>query len=296
MEYAAGIDLGGSSVKAIAVTPEGRLLQDTNVPFDPGVHMDWGEKIRGIIAEFTSTHDGAPSHIGLSAPGLAATDHSTIVNMPGRLEGLVGLDWQDYLQHTKRVPVLNDAHSALLGEAWLGAGKGQKHLVMLTLGTGVGGAALVDGKLLMGRSGRAGHFGHASLDPDGEPDICGCPGSLEVQMGTCTVNKRSGGRFKNTKELVDAAQSGDEEAMKVWMKSLRALAAGITSFINITDPDAVIIGGGVARAGDALFQPVRKLVDEMEWRPTGYATKIVPAEMGEFAGAYGAAKLALDLG
>ncbi len=294
--YAAGIDLGGSSVKSVAVTEDGTLLEQRNVPFEPEVHMDWGTKIRELIADYSQTLGSAPAHAAVSAPGLAATDYSAIINMPGRLGGLEGLNWQEYLNHPRAVPVINDAHSALLGEAWLGAGKGRQHLVLLTLGTGVGGAAMVDGKLLLGRSGRAGHFGHASLDPEAAPDICGSPGSLEVQMGNCTIQERSDGKFPTTHALIEAYEAGDPFAAKVWLKSVRALAAGVTSFINIMDPDAVIIGGGIARAGDALFKPLKERVEETEWSPSGYVTEILPAQLGELAGAYGAARLAFDKG
>ena len=296
MTYAAGIDLGGSSVKSIAITPDGKFLEQSNVPFSSDLHMDWSNTITGVIASFTKNHGSKPAHIAVSAPGLAALDHSAIVNMPGRLEGLVGLDWKAFLGHDRPIPVVNDAHSALLGEAWLGAGKGRVHLVLLTLGTGVGGAAMINGELLLGRSGRGGHFGHASLDPNGTPDICGCPGSLEAQMGNYSIGDRSNGKFPTTHAMVDAYLAGDSYAAEVWLKSVKALAAGVVSFINITDPEAVIIGGGIARAGKALFEPLREMLDQMEWRPTGYVTEILPAELGEFAGAYGAAKFALDKG
>jgi glucokinase len=105
----------------------------------------------------------------------------------------------------------------------------------------------------------------------------------------CSIAQRSGGRFKTTHELVAAHLAGDADASKVWLKSLRALACAIASFINILDPAAVIIGGGIARCGSALFGPLQKLLDEVEWRPAGQRVFVIPAALGEYAGAYGAA-------
>jgi glucokinase len=295
MSYAIGIDLGGSSVKTVAVTPEGRRLAEAVATFDSGASMDWSQKIRGVVMQIQSQQGEPASHIGLSAPGLAAKDGRSIAHMPGRLQGLEGLDWSSFLKTQRPVPVLNDAHSALLGEAWLGSARGFQNVIMLTLGTGVGGAAIVDGKLLRGHIGRAGHLGHISLDIDGAPDVCGMPGSLEVMMGNCTITERSNGRFQTTHDLVASHLSGDAEASHVWLRSVRALACAVGSFANVLDPEAVIIGGGIARSGEALFEPLRQIVSEVEWKSAGYQVKILPATLGEFAGAFGAASNAMQV-
>ncbi len=294
MRYAVGIDLGGSSVKAVAVTPSGETLSKEQVDFATDEKMDWAEKIRLQIQAVQRERGSAASRIGLSAPGLAAPNRESIAYLPGRLHGLEGLNWTKHLDSSRPVPVLNDAHAALLGEAWLGAAKGFQDVVMLTLGTGVGGAALVNGKLLRGHIGRGGHFGHASLDPDGPRDICGTPGSLEAAMGNCTIRERSRDRFETTHDLIKAHLAGDLEATFIWLKSVKALACAICSFINITDPEAVIIGGGIARAGEALFAPLQRFLDPIEWRPGGHRARILPAQLGEFAGAFGAAFHALE--
>jgi glucokinase len=291
--YVIGIDLGGSSVKTVAVTPESRTLGHANVDFDPAGRLDWAQKIRRVVEDVQAGQGTPAAHIGLSAPGLAARDGRSIAHMPGRLQGLEGLDWTTHLGAAQPVPVLNDAHAALLGEAWLGAARGFRHVIMLTLGTGVGGAAMVDGQLLRGRLGRAGHLGHTALDVDGPPDVCGTPGSLEVAIGNCTIRERSGGRYTSTHELVSAHLAGDQAASQVWNRSVYKLACAIVSFVNLFDPEAVIIGGGIARAGDALFVPLREQVARMEWRPGGAAVTILPATLGELAGAYGAAKNSL---
>jgi glucokinase len=295
VEYAIGIDLGGSSVKAVAVTRDGETLSKENTNFDPGAAMDWAKTIKQMVAALEAReHPAAASWIGLSAPGLASRDRKSIVCMPGRLQGLEGLDWTNFFSSKHLVPVVNDAHAALLGESWLGAARGLENVFMLTLGTGVGGAAIVDGRLLRGHIGRAGHLGHISLDPAGLPDVTGMPGSLEIVIGNCTIESRTGGRFATTHELVAAYLEGDPDAVAVWLESVENLACGIGSLINVLDPAAVIIGGGIARSGTALFEPLQKALDQVEWRPTGQIVKLLPAELGEFAGAYGAAYTALN--
>jgi glucokinase len=306
-EYALGIDLGGSSIKAAAVAPDGRILVRRVVEFDSnGAHCqdgalgeralprsnsdetDWARKIRELSHQLEQEL-GPITSIGLSAPGLAARDERSIAYMPGRLRGLEGLDWAGFLERHQPVKVLNDAHAALLGECWLGAAAGQQNAFMLTLGTGVGGAAMVDGKLLRGHLGRAGHLGHICLALDGASDITGTPGSLELMIGNCSIAERSRGRFSSTHELIAAHLKGDPEASAVWLRSVKALAGAVASLINVLDPEAVIIGGGIARAGDALFSPLTEFLDPIEWRPGGHRVKLLPATLGEFAGAIGAA-------
>jgi glucokinase len=296
MNYALGIDLGGSSVKAVAVTPAGEVLSRHNIEFDPTGKMEWADRIRALVQQVQRERGAPADGIGLSAPGLAAADGRSIACMPERLQGLEGLDWTTFLGVSKTVPVLNDAHSALLGEAWVGAARGFQNVIMLTLGTGVGGAALVDGRLLRGHIGRGGHLGHSSLDPDGPPDCAGTPGSLEVAMGNCTIGERSRGRFQTTHDLIAAHLKGETEATAIWLKSVKALAAAVCSFINILDPEAVIIGGGIARAGKTLFEPLQQFLDPIEWRPIGQRAKILPARLGELAGAFGAASNGLKTG
>lgn len=289
MNYAIGLDIGGTNIKALAVTPAGRVLAQTTVPtHDAGPHH-WTENVRRVKHALEGMVPHPPSWIGLAAPGLASRDQTSIAFMPGRLPGLEGLVWQTFFKASYPVPVLNDAHAALLGEVWCGAGRHSQNAVLLTLGTGVGGAALVDGRLLRGHLGRAGHLGHISLDPGGPPDVARTPGSLEDAIGDCTVEARSGGRFASTGKLVAAAGAGDADARQVWQTSVKALAAGIASLINVLDPEMVVLGGGIAQAGAALFRPLKKYLDEFEWKPGGRSVPVVPAKLGERAGAFGAA-------
>jgi glucokinase len=120
------------------------------------------------------------------------------------------------------------------------------------------------------------------------------PGSLENMIGNCTVWARTNGRFQFTRDLVEAHKAGDPDATRVWLDSVRRLACAVASFINVLDPEAAIIGGGIARAGIALFDPLQQWVRQFEWSPTGTHVKILPAQLGEFAGAFGAAHHALS--
>lgn len=295
MNYILGIDLGGSSIKAVAVTPAGETLARAGEPFEDR-DMEWAVKLRALVERMQQERGSPAQAIGVSAPGLAAKDGRSIAVMPGRLHGLVGLDWTDYLGTPQPVPVLNDAHAALLGEVWLGAARGMRDVMMFTLGTGVGGAAMVDGHLLRGHIGRAGHLGHLALEMDGPLDDFNTPGSLEHFMGNKFIGARTGGRFATTHALVEAVRSGDPAAGQIWLRSVRALACAIGSLVNVLDPEAVILGGGIARAGDLLFNPLREMVPGFEWQPDGQAVKLLAAELGDLAGAYGSAANALGLG
>ena len=290
--YVIGVDLGGSSVKAISVSAAGQKLASRLVDFDPEAEMEWAQAIRSAVDGLEREQGSRAASLGLCAPGLAASDARSIACMPARLAGLEGFDWTDFLERDRKVPVLNDGHAALLGEAWLGAGRGCRNLFMITLGTGVGGAAMVDGHLLLGHIGRAGHLGHISLDPEGAPDICGTPASLEMAIGT--IDERTDGRYSTTHELLKARLDGDAAADKIWKKSVKALATAISGLINVLDPKAVIVGGGIARAGEELLRPLGDFLQEMEWRPTGTKVRLVPAKLGELAGAYGAARIGME--
>jgi glucokinase len=289
MKYAIGLDIGGTNIKALAVTPGGRVLAQTVVPTGDTGQRGWHGNVRRAKDEVQRTVKQPPAWIGLAAPGLAAANQSSIAFMPGRLPGLEGLVWQKFFGLSQPVPVLNDAHAALLGEVWRGAARRTQDAILLTLGTGVGGAALVDGRLLRGHIGRAGHLGHISLDPSGGPDVARTPGSLEDAIGDCTVKARSSGRWPSTRKLVAASHAGDRDARTIWHKSVQALAAGIASLINVLDPEVVVIGGGIAQANAALFHPLKKYLNDFEWRPGGKKVRVVPAKLGDRAGAFGAA-------
>ncbi|HEY2932298.1 MAG TPA: ROK family protein [Acidobacteriota bacterium] len=298
--YGIGIDLGATNIKMVAVTEAGAVLHEIREPTrdkiglgQPSVPI-WAETVKRLAANLEE-RNGAAHWLGIAAPGLASPDNRTIALMPGRLAGLEGLDWSRFLARTRTVPVLNDAHAALVGEHWLGAAHGYQDVILLTLGTGVGGAILIQGSLVQGRCGRTGHIGHITLDPDGSQDIVGMPGSLEAAVGECGLSQRSQGRYANAHQLLEDVKRGDAVASSIWLKSVQDLAAAVASLINILDPEAVIIGGGVARAGEVLFEPLNRFLDKYEWRPSGVRVKLLPATLGDFSGALGAARFAMQM-
>lgn len=272
----------------VVLSPDGELLDYITSDTDDSGGT-WAETIKLNLRKIQTQRGQPPCHIGIASPGLAAKDGRSIAHMQGRLKGIEGFVWTDFLESSQPVLVLNDAHAALLGELWQGAARGYTDAILLTLGTGVGGALLVDGHLVKGHIGRAGHLGHISINSDGAPDIVGTPGSLEEMIGNYNIAERSGGRFTSTRGLVEAHLKGDGNATQIWLRSVFHLAAAIASFINAFDPEIVVVGGGIAQAGPALFDPLAEYLDRFEWRPMGAEVLIKEAALGERAGAIGAA-------
>lgn len=295
-----GIDLGGTLIKAAAfdLASGKNLARRTTATrdgeFEPGGTPRFATGVAALLAELAAEH-GAPAAVGLSAPGLADAGQTRIDFMPNKMHGIEGFDWRGHLGLASDVAfaVLNDAHAALMGEIWLGAARDRRDVVLLTLGTGVGGAIVSGGRLVTGRIGRAGHLGHLSLDPDGPPDICGTPGSIEDAIGNHSVAHRSDGRFLSTHDLIRALEAGDSVAASVWHRSIRALGATVVGLINALDPETVVIGGGISRAGRLLFDPLEEYLDRHEWRPGGHRVPVVAAELGEWAGACGVVRFAV---
>jgi glucokinase len=283
-----GLDIGGTALKAIAFNTHGKILSEETVPTEDDGTEKWLNNVRALFQKVAGNL-GSSMRVGVAAPGLPSRDGKSIASMPGRLAGLEGLDWQQFLKVDSPVPVLNDARAALLGETWLGAAKGYSNVVLLTLGTGVGGAVMVDGRILHGHLGRAGHLGHVSLDLHGAKDIVNTPGSLEDAIGDHTLPRRSSGRFHSTSELVTAFRGGDEDARKIWNESVRALGVGLGGFVNLFDPELILLGGGIAEAGPELFGPLNTVLDEFEWRPGGSKVRLFKAALGPRAGGAGAA-------
>jgi glucokinase len=292
MRKAIGIDLGCTNIKAVLVDENGKILQQVRQETREHDDKFWKASVKKIVADLRSYSDGDTS-IGLCAPGLANADNSWIQCMPGRLPGLENFNWSE---HTKEnVHVLNDAHAALTAEAAFGAGRGIKHAILITLGSGVGGGILIDGALYQGMSQMAGHFGHMTVDASTHSlDVTNMPGSIEDAIGNITIGQRSYGRFETTFDLIEAYRRGDTFATWLWLDAVRKLAISIASCINLIAPETVIIGGGIAQAGDALMKPLANFLELYEWRPAGKSTPLKAAYFSDMAGAIGAAAFALS--
>lgn len=300
MTTAIGIDVGATNIKGVLLNAAGEVLHQVVQATGPGTDgspddgRHWKQTVSQMLQELKSRSAVAVKAIGLAAPGLPNESNSAIRLMPGRLDGLEDLIWSDYLQEDG-VWVLNDAHAALMAEAKFGAGRGIKNIVLLTLGTGVGGGILINGELYQGNGQMAGHLGHMALEADKEdPDVTGMPGSLENAIGDVTVAQRSFGRFTSTQDLVAAYLQGDSFATYVWLNSVRKLALGLCSLGNLISPDLILLGGGITKAGEALYTPLADFIDVFEWKKTGKRTPVRQASYSDMAGAVGAAGYALD--
>ena len=291
-EVCIGIDLGGTRIKGVVIDKTGNVLHQTYTATNDGEGEVWKAAILTTVNVLKQKLNITKVSVGISAPGLPNKDNTAIGFMPGRLEGIENFIWTDYLQSTAYV--LNDGVAALIAEAKTGAAKKSTNAIMVTLGTGVGGALLIDGKAFQGSFNKAGHIGHTVVDSDGDCDVTGMPGSLEECIGNCSIEKRTNGKFTSTHELLKAFRNGDTFAKEVWLTSVRKLAIGIASASNLISPDTIIIGGGIAEADNDLFVPLNKWFDEFEWQPGGIRPQIVKAVHGDLAGAIGAACFAMN--
>lgn len=299
MAVAIGIDLGGTNIKGVLLRDTGEIIHQTlqSTEVNCRVNRDgqhWKRAVFEMISDLKSKSTCAVDAIGLAAPGLPDDTNSAIRVMPERLKGIENFVWKDYLKETK-VFVLNDAHAALIAEVKFGVGQNDKNIIMLTWGTGVGGALLINGELYQGNYQMAGHLGHMVLNVDNEDTgITGMPGTLENAIGDATIGRRSFGRYSSTHELVKAYREGDPFATYIWLNSLRKLALGLTSLCNLLSPNLIILGGGITKAGKSLFKPLSTFIDVYEWKNTGKKTPIRQAQFYDMAGAVGAAGFALD--
>ena len=292
METVIGIDLGGTRIKAVAIDNVGNIQYQCSYPTNDGDDTVWKAAILETVRDIKDKINCRDTVIGISAPGLPNADNTAIAFLPGRLQGLENFVWSDFLDAPTFV--LNDAISAMMAEARFGAAKGRKNAIMITLGTGVGGAILIEGKPYQGSFNKAGHIGHIVIDSQGDRDIIGIPGSLEDAIGNCTIEKRSFGKYASTDQLIEDYRKGDSFAAEIWLTSVKKLAIGMASLTNVLSPEVIILGGGITKAGDDLFEPLKKYMDLYEWQLNGNKAEIVKAQYEDLAGAIGVACFARE--
>lgn len=291
--YSIGIDLGGTNIKGVLTDHTGQVLHHIHQPTRDGEDAIWKTAVGTAVTTLKTMLPGPLAGIGISAPGLPDALNTCIAYMPGRLQGLEHFDWGSQLG--EKTLVLNDAHAATLAESRYGAARSLRNVVLLTLGTGVGGGLILEGKLYQGFFQKAGSVGHLSVGADAaHRDITNMPGSLEDAIGNCTVEARSCGKFESTRALLEAYRQGDHWARYVWLTSVQKLAVGIAGLTNLFSPDAVVLAGGITQAGADLFEPLQAFMEHYEWRPGGHATPIIQAQFGDLSGALGAAAYVLE--
>jgi glucokinase len=289
--FVIGIDLGGTNVKGIVLNAQGNIVLQDHQPTHDDPHGLWRNNVKTLVDRLLQKFPNDIAAIGLSAPGLANEQNSAIAYLPNRLEGLVNFDWSSFLG--KKTFVLNDAHAALMAEYSYGCLKPYQNALLLTLGTGVGGGLLINGKLHQGLSQMAGHMGHISTHAGGNDfSILGSPGSIEFAIGNYSVKERSLGRYDSTYDLVKAYETGDSWAQYVWLSSIQKLAVTMSSLINVFSPEAIALSGGITLAGESLLTPLDNFLEKYEFRPGGKQTSLKIAQFQEMAGAVGSAGFA----
>ena len=309
-KYVFGVDVGGTTVKIGLFNTDGNVLEKWEIPTrteEKGAYVlpDISEAIQKKIEE-KNLDRAEIMGIGIGVPG--PVDSASVCH------GAVNLGWDD-VNIAKELYELtglsavagNDANVAALGEMWKGGGQGYSSLVAVTLGTGVGGGIIVEGKLLAGYSGSGGEIGHMHV-MDEEPEACGCGnfGCLEQYSsatGVVTLAKRAlkdntlptvlKAEDLSAKAVFDAAKEGDELALKVVKEFGEVLGKGLAIIACIINPEVFVIGGGVSKAGPMLFDYIRPSFEKYVF-PGSLGTKFTLATLGNDAGIFGAAKLILD--
>ena len=314
MEYYVGIDIGGMTVKGIVLDSDGNALCEDAVVTGSergGAAMcdSIAELALSMIARCGASRDDV--HIGVGCPGVIDSSRGVLVfsgnlnlrNFPlaEELEKRIGVS----------VKVTTDANAAALGEARFGAGNNYKDSILVTLGTGVGGGIIIDGKLFEGHASAGAEIGHMVLERHGDHCTCGRRGCFEAYCSATALirrtklqmeeNPRSAMWTKYTAETANGKTAfefadSDIDAKEVVDWYLKYLACGIANLANIFRPEIIMLGGGVSEHGEKLTEPLQKLVDKELFGGTEYApVKIVRASLGSKAGAYGAAALAMRI-
>ena len=311
-----GVDIGGTNIVVGLVPLEGGApVGLRNLPTDAVRGADFVvQRVAGMVAEAIretlAEHGGARADVagvGIGSPGPLDRETGVVINTPNL--GWTNLPLRDLVSDAVGLPAAldNDANCATYGEWWQGAGRGVDNLIGLTLGTGIGGGIVLNGEIIHGASDAAGEIGHMTIEFTGRKCKCGNYGCLEAYCSGPNIAARAregldAGYESVLTELVDgqldritaatvyeAAVLGDRYANEVMVETAKILGAGIANVINIFNPEAVVIAGGVTRAGEHLFAPLRTEVRRRAFRSAYDACQILPAALPETAGVIGAA-------
>lgn len=287
-----GVDLGGTAIKLGRFLANGTCVESLTIPTpQPATPEAVMSTIELGVKELN--HQKKAVALGIGTPGptdaegrvaLVAINLSGWHNVPlaQTLEEKTGL----------KTSIANDANCAGLGEAWLGAGKNYQNLILLTLGTGVGGAIILNGKLFTGHLGSAAELGLITLNPEGPPCNSGNQGSLEQYVSATAIYRDTN---KTPAELGQLAENNDVSALTFWQNYGKKLGSGLTSLIYVLTPEAIIIGGGVSASSKYFLPSVEAEIEKRVLPTSRVGLKLMVAQLGNQAGIVGAAKLALDL-
>ncbi|MCU0533700.1 MAG: ROK family protein [Hydrococcus sp. Prado102] len=291
-EEAIAIDLGGTAIKLGRFLKDGTCIDSITIPTpQPATPEAVIDAIVAAVERLNVEKNCLALGVGTPGPADAA---GRIAKVAINLSGWTDIPLAEWLEKKTGFPTIiaNDGNCAGLGEAWLGAGKRFKNLILLTLGTGVGGAIVLDGKLFVGHQGAAGELGLVTLNPDGPPCNSGNQGSLEQYVSVQAIRRATG---KEPAEWGKLAQAGDKEAIAFWQEYGRLLGAGLTSSIYVLAPEAVVIGGGISASAEFFFPTTLAEIERRVLPSSRVGLELVKAELGNQAGIVGAAKLAWQM-
>jgi glucokinase len=299
-----GLDIGGTKLAAGVVDPAGHVLS-----FELESTLAEEGPERGLARLFDLGRRAVAAAgldmaqigiVGIGAGGPLDAGRGVLI-APPHLPGWRHVPLTALAEEAFGVPAAleNDATAAAAGEHRYGAGMGTRHMVYLTISTGVGGGVVIDGHLYRGASGNGGELGHVTVDCDGRTCRgCGRRGCLEAYVSGTSIAERAreaGMRVKTASEVAAAARAGEPVAIEVWDATTDALACGLTSIVNLFEPELVVLGGGVVSgAGEQLLGPVRQRVRAEAMPPAAARLDIVPAALGDRVGVVGAAAIALE--
>ncbi len=300
---ALGVDLGATAIKAALVGLRGDLIESFRQP-SPRTPAALRDFVHSVLQRAKAPIRG----IGIGCKGVIDVATSRVNSLPGDLRFLEGRLLAEIVDAGDlQVCAENDARTALIAEVLWGAARGLRHVVLLTLGTGIGGAVLVDGKILRGASGAAGHLGHMTLDLHGGLCICGNYGCVETRFSSRAIESDyfahlhravpaklsldSTNQPPNTEAIFGAAADGDESARYVLDRAFEYLAAAVVSFLHIFDPELLILGGNIAEAGSQLLAPIREEVARRTRVLLGREVPIAFQSVVGYGGVAGAAGL-----
>ncbi len=314
-----GVDIGGTNLVVGAVVTDGSRI--VGLRTEPTGAAHGADRVIDRIVTMTKAaiddtrladRDAVIEGVGIGSPGPLNRTTGVVILTPN-------LGWHDMPVRDRIGTALglpawldNDANCAMAGEWWVGAAQGARHAVTFTLGTGIGGGIVVDGRLLHGASDVAAEIGHITIETNGRRCGCGNDGCLEAYASGPAIARRTieaiesgaessisakvGGALDriSAQAVYDAAGAGDPLALEVVQDTAKYLGVGVANLINILNPEVVVICGGVTQAGDRLFTPLRREVTRRAFRPAVQACRIVPGLLPGTAGVVGAAKVFLD--